>query len=668
MSGGYFQQDGILIQSNFNRLSLRSNIDHTASDKLSFGLNLNASYTDNLNAGAGNNFSSPLLGSFVNTPLQPAINPATGEYFTGLEPTWTIFTGDNFLYSAPRNPSANRNLRLISKVTANYNFLPNLRFTQTANIDFVGIRENNFFDPTTADGLPTNGSVTDAYNENRTLTTQSLLRYNGRLAPDHNIDALVGFEYQRVNRSNINATGIGLASSRLKYLNSTAEPQSVGGFASDYSFASVLGQVNYNYLERYFLTLSARNDGSSRFGANNRYATFYSVGASWILTEEAFLNGNDLLNSLRLRASYGTSGNADIADFGSLGLYTYSGINYGDEPGSAPEQISNPDLTWEISKNVNAGLDFAVLESRLSGTVEWYLRKGEDLLLNVPVSSTTGFTTALRNVGKIQNTGVEFTLSALPFTSTNPTGFRWSIDFNISANRNKILELPNDEDIINPDNARQLWRVGEPIRTQYMQVWAGVNPADGKPLWETDEGTTSVYAQAVRKVVGNAEPDFIAGLNNTFSFKGFALSAFFYTSQGNEVYNSSRPFVESDGQRLGQFNNIVEAGQNYWTKPGDVVERPQPLLGGNSRSNASSSRYLEDGSYIRLRNVNLSYTFPRTTAQRLGLSNLLLYVQGQNLLTITNYSGIDPEMDESGEEFFRYPVGKTFTFGLDVSF
>ncbi|MFN7116549.1 MAG: SusC/RagA family TonB-linked outer membrane protein, partial [Saprospiraceae bacterium] len=489
VSGGYFQQDGILIESDFNRLSLRSNIDHMASDKLDFSLNFNASYTDNLNAGAGNNFSSPLLGAFVNTPLQSPINPATGEYYTGLEPDWTIFTGDNFLYSAPLNPSVNRNLRLISKVSARYRILPNLNFTQTANIDFINIRENNFFDPTTADGAPLNGAITDAYNENRTLTTQSLLRYFTTLSSDHNLDALAGFEFQRVNRSNFNATGIGLASGQLKYLGSAAEPQTVGGFSTDYSFVSVLGQVNYNFREKYFLTVSARNDGSSRFGANNRYATFYSVGGSWILTSEDFLQ-NGFFNNLRLRASYGTSGNADIENFRSQELYSFAtdpynlgSVGYNNQPGSVPAQIANPDLTWEISKNLNVGLDFAVLNSRLSGTIEWYNRRGEDLLLNVPVSSTSGFTTALRNVGAIRNSGVELTLSTAPFIPSSPNGFRWNIDFNFSANRNQILELPNDEDIINPDIPRQLWREGEPIRTQYMQVWAGVDPANGKPLW-----------------------------------------------------------------------------------------------------------------------------------------------------------------------------------------
>lgn len=674
VSGGYFQQEGTLIESEFNRLSLRSNIDHNVSDRFDISLNLNASYSDNLNAVAGNRFSSPLIGAFANSPLQPAINPATGEYYTGLEPEWTTLTGDNFLYSAPRNPVTNRNFRLLSKVAANYQILDNLRFTQTANIDFISIRENNYFDPTTADGAPDNGSITDVYNENRTLTTQSLLRWFNDFGTDHSLDALGGFEYQRVDRSNFGATGIGVASGKLKLLSAAAEPQSVTGVASQYAFVSVLGQVNYSFREKYFLTVSARNDGSSRFGANNRYATFYSVSGSWILTEEDFLGTEGLFDNLRLRASYGTSGNAAIDNFESQELYSFTAetepntlgsIGYDNQPGSVPTQIANPDLTWEISRNLNLGVDFTVLDSRLSGSVEWYLRKGEDLLLNVPVSSTTGFTTALRNIGKIQNSGVEFNISAIPVAPESPTGFRWGIDVNFSANRNKILELPNGEDI---RNGRQLYREGEPIRTQFMQVWAGVDPATGLPLWETEEGTTSDYRLATRKIVGNAEPNFIVGLNNTFSYKGLSLSAFFYSAQGHEIYNASRPFVDSDGQRFGQFNNLVEVGENYWRQPGDQADRPQPLLGGNNLSNSSSSRYLEDGSFIRLRNVTLSYALPATAAKRIGLGGILLYAQGQNLLTITNYSGFDPEMDENGEEFFRYPVGKTFTFGVDVNF
>ncbi|MDX1941326.1 MAG: TonB-dependent receptor [Saprospiraceae bacterium] len=664
LSGGYFTQDGILIDSDFSRLSLRSNIDHTASDKLDFSLNFNTSYTENLNAVAGNRFASPLLGAFVNTPLQPAYNPATGQLYTGLEDAWTIFSGDNFLYSSPLNPVVNENLRIIAKVAANYNILKNLRFSQTANIDYVDITENVFQDPTTGDGSNTNGSITDSYTGTNTLTTQSMLKYYNSFGADHNFDAFAVFEYQKFDDRRFTANGVGLASGKLKTLNSTATPQGVTGTRTEFAFVSLLGQANYNFREKYFLTASVRNDGSSRFGANNRYATFYSIGASWALSEEAFLDNINLINNLRLRASYGTSGNAEIGNFPSQELYGF-GNSYDDQPGSSPTQIANPDLTWEVSKNVNVGLDFAVLENRLSGSIEWYQRRGEDLLLNVPVSSTSGFQTALRNIGKIENKGFEVNLSATIFRSSNAKGFNWNIDANFSANRNKILELPGGEDIL---NGRQIWRVGEPIRAFNMQVWAGVDPANGKPLWETAEGTTSTYSQAVRKIVGNAEPDFLAGLNNTFSFAGFSLSAFFNTVQGHEIYNGSRPFVESDGQRYGQFNNIVEAGQNYWKAPGDIALRPQPKVGGNSGSNSASSRYLEDGSYIRLRNVTLGYTLPKSVLDKMRLSNVLFYVQGQNLLTITDYSGFDPEAEEDGDEFFRYPVGKSFTFGLDISF
>lgn len=662
LSGGYFQQDGILIESNFSRLSLRSNIDHTASDKLSFGLNFNASYTDNLNAVVGNRFASPLLGAFVNTPLQNPINPATGEYYTGLEPEWLIFTNDNFLYSQPLNPVNNQNLRLITKLSMNYNILSNLRFTQTANVDYVAVTENNFFDPTTNDGVDTNGQINEGYTQNRTLTTQSLLKYYETIGTDHNFDALAGFEFQRVDFRRFLAQGQGLASGKLKTLNSTAEPLGVGGSETDYAFVSVLGQLNYNFREKYFLTASIRNDGSSRFGANNRYATFYSVGGSWILTQEGFLNGLGFLNNLRLRASYGTTGNAAIGNFESQELYGF-GAAYDSQPGSNPSQIGNPDLTWELGRNLNVGLDFAILNSRISGSVEWYRRLSEQLLFNVPVSSTSGFTTATRNIGKLQNQGVEVTLSAAPFQAKQAGGFNWNIDINFSANKNKILELPGGEDIL---NGNQVLREGEPIRSWYLREWAGVNPDNGDPLWFTDEGTTNTVGQAPRRIVGNAEPDFIVGLNNTFSFKGFALTAFFYSVQGNEVYNGSRPFVNSDGQRYG-WNHLVDA-LNYWKQPGDNAPNPKPLVGGNKNANATSTRWLEDGSFIRLRNVTLSYNLPRMLTEKMKLTNVLFYVQGQNLWTQTDYTGFDPEMNESGDEFFRYPVGKTVTFGLDVSF
>ena len=662
-SVGYFNQDGTLVESNFNRYSLRSNIDHFASERLSFGINLNGSYSQQTNAVDGNRFQSPIASAFTTTPLQGKINPATNQLYTGLEDDYIGLTGDNFLYSQPLNPVDVNTLRLISKVSATYKILNNLTFTQNGNIDFIDIEELDFDDPTTADGNNDRGDLTNAFTQNRALTSQSLLKYFTHFGHNHSLEALGVFEYQKTDFKTFNAGGKGFASGKLKTLDSAAEPSFVGGSKTAYSFLSYLGQVNYGFKDRYLLTASLRRDGSSRFGANNRWANFWSVGASWRISDEAFLNSLGFLNNLRLRASYGTAGNAALGNFQSQELYGF-GASYINEPGSSPTQIGNPNLTWEVSKNLNVGLDISVLDNRVGVTVEYYNRHSEDLLLDVPVSSTSGFQTATKNLGKVRNTGVEGTLHLVPFKSTRSDGFEWNLDFNISFNKNKVLELPNGEDII---NGVQVYREGEPIRAFYLRKWAGVNPADGSPLWAVEGGgVTGTYSQATRFVIGNAEPDFIAGLTNSFSFKGFSLSAFFYTAQGQELYNQSKSFMDSDGLRFG-WVHIKEAA-DHWKQAGDISARPKPLSGGNKSAASISTRYLEDGSYIRLRNVVLAYSLPAAWMRKAKMQGVTLYAQGQNLWTQTKYSGLDPEADEDGNEFFRYPVGKSITFGIDVTF
>jgi TonB-linked SusC/RagA family outer membrane protein len=663
VSGGYFDQEGILFLSGFKRMSGRANLDHKATDKLNFSVNFNASYSENSNAVNGNRFQSPIAQAFTTTPMQSAYQSDGTTLFTGLEDNWgAAVIGDNFLYSLPLNPVDINTLRIISKVEMNYDILDNLKFTQTANIDWINIDELNFDDPTTNDGVNLNGTVDNAFTNNRTYTTQSLLKYFTDFGADHSIDVLAGFEFQGSDDNRFRATGQGLASGKLKTLNSTAEPNFVGGSKTKFSFVSYLSQINYSFRDKYLLSASLRRDGSSRFGSDNRWANFWSIGGSWNLTEESFLADNGFFDELRLRGSYGTSGNAAIGNFNSQELYGF-GSAYLNQPGSVPTQIANPALTWEESTTLNVGMDFAVLSNKVSGSVEYYVKKSEGNLLNVPVSSTSGFTSALQNVGEIENSGVEVNFNLYPVT--NPDGFSWTISGNFAANDNKILSLPEGEDIL-PGNS-QLWREGFATRTFFMQEWAGVNPADGTPLWRTEEGgVTGNYGQADRLIVGSAIPDFTAGLTNTFTFKNVTFSTFFYTAQGHEIYNASKSFLDSDGRRFG-WVHITDA-LDHWKQPGDISERPQPLSGGNAGAANTSSRYLEDGSFIRLRNVLLGYRLPSSITEKLKLGGVNVYVQGVNLLTITDYSGIDPEADEDGNEFFRYPVGKSLTFGLDINF
>jgi TonB-linked SusC/RagA family outer membrane protein len=454
-------------------------------------------------------------------------------------------------------------------------------------------------------------------------------------------------------------------------LNSTAEPNFVAGFKNAYRFISYLAQANYNFRERYFFSTSIRYDASSRFGAGNQWAPFWSVAGSWRFVDESFASSLSFLSDGKLRVSYGTSGNADIGNYASLGLYAFNAA-YNGIPGSQPDQIANPDLSWEQSSSVNIGLDLGFIGNRILTSIDYYKRNSDNLLLNVPVSRTTGFASALQNVGEMENKGVEIILSTINFDGD----FRWVTDFNIAFNTNKIVALPNGEDIL---NGSQIYREGLPIRSWYVQKWEGVNPDDGTPLWATGgfdadgnytgegETTTGSYGQADRYIIGNAEPKYSGGFNNTLSYKGIQFSFFFNFVQGNDVYNSSRRFIESDGQRYG-WNHLAIAGENTWQNPGDIAERPQPLLGGNNSANFRSTRYIEDGSFVRLRNVTLGYSIPKTTLGNSGIDNVYFYITGQNLWISTEYTGFDPEMDENGQEFFRYPVGKGFTFGLDVTF
>ena len=664
-SGGWFDQQGILFGTDFKRLTLRSNIDHYASDRLNFSLNLNGSYSTQNHSGNGFNPKSLYMKAYTTTPLQGKTNPATGKLYTGLESDWTGFL-DNFLYSRPLNSQFTNTFRLLTKLSATYKILENLHFTQNANVDWVTINETNFDDPTTSEGAGNKGYLANGFHNFRTLTTQSHLKYSTQIGA-HSLDGLGIVEYQRSDDEHFKAAGKGFASGKLQTLDSAAEPVEASGNKSRFAFLSFLGQVNYGFKDRYVLQATLRRDGSSRFGANNRWANFWSVGASWHISDGGFLKDWDLVDNLRLRTGFGTSGNADIGNFTSLELYSF-GENYFNLPGSALAQISNPDLSWEKSSSLNIGLDFLILDNRIGGTVEWYHRITKDLLFDIPVSATTGFNTSIQNTGKIRNTGVEVVLNLIPIEAANTGGVSWNVDFNFSYNDDEILELPNGADIVFGPFNHLIYREGLPVNSMRMQKWAGVNPDDGTPLWELPNGElTGDYSKAGVFIVGKSTPDFIAGLTNTFHFKGFSLSCLLYTAQGGlKRIDYSNSAFDGDGFAFG-FRQRVEAA-DHWEKPGDIAKRPKPMLGGNNMANSASTRYLGDGSYIRLRDITLSYRFPVDWMQKVRMQGITLYVQGQNLWTHTDYHMVDPESGELGLETMRYPSGKSFVFGADVTF
>ncbi|MBB5636425.1 TonB-linked SusC/RagA family outer membrane protein [Pedobacter cryoconitis] len=677
ISLGYFDQDGTVINSGFKRINANLNVDSKAKSWLKVGMSLNTSFSNALNADGGGYYSSPLYGSMANSPLHVYPYKPDGSLFTGSEPEYGGNFSDNFLYSNPLNYTKMKQFRGLGNGYAEVKIKDWLNVKQTIGIDLINAALKNYLDPTTGNGLGAtpakSGELTQTQTNVYTFTSQSSIYGNFRLKDTrHELGYMILTEYQRYNSSNFYADALGSSDPRLQELGTFGTPNAVGGGQSEYSFLSYLGQVNYTFDSKYSLTGSIRRDGSSRFGKNNRYANFYSIGGSWKIIDEDFMKTQHLFSDLRLRSSFGTSGVASVpnienSNYLAQPLYTYKNITYNGVGGSGPSTPGNENLTWEKNKQFDVGLEVAILKGRLRGTFDFYNRKSTDVLLRVPVSRTSGFTTAFKNAASLTNKGFEATLSSDNIKSSS--GFSWTTDFNFSYNNNEVTKLFNDQDII---TSLGITRVGLPINAWFLPVWAGVDPSNGDPLWYLADGktTTNNYAIANRnenkKYSGTSLPKYIYGLSNTFRYKGVELAFTIYASTGAKAYNQAGSIIDSDGANW-QGGYFIDADKNFWTTPGQNAERPKPVIGGNQNSAGLSTRFLESNDFLRLRNVTLGYTLPASVAQKMKLSSLKVFVTGINLLTITKYKGVDPEGALTANEFFKYPVSKSITAGVKVS-
>jgi TonB-linked SusC/RagA family outer membrane protein len=661
LSGGVGKQDGILIGSNLRKYNLVSNIEQKVSSSFTMGLNLNLSYNDIKNAGAGNNYSSPILGSVGTAPIQSPYK-SDGTMYTGREAEWFGLTGDNFLYSTQYNFNNIRNFRTLAKLYGEYKIFNWLKLSQNLAIDWTDARQKIFQDARTSDGIGSNGSIFEADIQHKIYTTQTSLSGNFRIAQDHSFDYLAMLEYSYRDNSSIAASGKSLvANDKFRVLNATTVPVSVGGSTSTQAIASYIGNLNYSFKDKYNLNVSLRRDGASNF-TDHKTELFYAFGGAWRIIQENFMKQQNIFSDLKLRASYGTTGNlTGLNDFIAYTLWAPTG--YDDQPAIYPSQLGNNDLRWEKTTSTDIGVEMAFLKSRLSVELDLYNKSTNQQLFNLPISSTSGFTTQPINLGKVNNKGIELTINSKNIESKN---FEWSTSFNVSYNKNKLIETKNNQDVV---SGLTITRVGESLSSFYLRKWAGVDPANGDPLWYTADGkTTNSYSAAPRFVVGQALPRYVFGLTNTFSYKGISASILLYGVTGNKLYNQTRSYLDNDAYVYSGFNHLVSAGQNFWTKAGDNAERPKPIYGGNKNSASSSTRFLEDGKYLRIKNIKLGYTLPRNLLHNTGLQNVTVYGQAENLVTWTKYTGMDPEMDASGNEFFKYPVGKVITFGLNIGF
>lgn len=670
LSGQFLDQTGTIVGNSLKRFSGRMNLDHKATDWLSIGATMSMARTFNKRLPDDNAFSNPLQMAAL-TPYTPLRDPNTGLLAGAPPGDVNIPLYYNPLLSIEYGNFTALTYRTLANVYGQIEFSKNLRFRSEFGSDVLSQNEEGYFGSQTlrnqtraARGLGINyATYVTNYN------TNNYLSYTNTFG-DHSIDAVAGMSYNQSQTLRNYTEGFGFASDAYKKLASAATKSDGSSSETNFRFVSYFLRANYKLKDRYLLGLSIRQDGSSRFGINSRYGVFPAASVGWVMTEESFMKQIPMISFLKLRASYGITGNAEIGDFPQLGLAN-GDAGYVGSPGQRPAQLANPDLKWETTRQFDFGIDFGFFKNRLSGEIDYYEKKTTDLLLEVNVPATSGFTRQFKNVGKLENKGFEVVLN-----SNNLVGqFKWSTSFNWAANRNVVTDIQGQ---VIEGGVRNMNRVmeGQPIGVFYTVRYAGVNPANGDALFykngqDGETVTNAGYNSAARAVVGNPNPKFVGGITNNFSYKGFELSIFLNGVYGNQInfygvgqYSSANGIYE-DNQTRDQLN--------AWRPDNTNTDIPEArLYRGNG--NQPSSRYIYDGSYLRIRNLNFAYNLPRELLKKVGVDRLKVYISATNLATFTKYKGWDPEVNADsfssnfaiGNDFYTPPMPRTILFGLNI--
>ena len=662
LSGTFNDQKGIIIGNRFRRGSLRLNLDHSITESLRIGLNVSLARTVNDRVSGDNAFSNPLQLNAL-TPLQPQFDPTTGL----LNPA-TIYY--NNLIDQELGSNRAGTYRSFTSAYVNWTPVKGLTLRTEIGGDFLNLNEDLVRGAGTQDG-GASGYAFNSQTQTVNYTNTNTATYAFDLSEDHHFEALLGESYQRADQKVTSAEGRGFPTTEFTRVASAAVK--TGGntsFGTGYSFLSYFARLNYNFQGKYLLSGSVRRDGSSRFGANNKYGTFGAGSVGYLLSEESFLKGNTTVNLLKLRASYGVTGNGEIGNFSSRRLV--SALPYADQSGIAPDAaLGNPNLSWETTKQVDLGIEFGFLNNRISGEVDVYQKNTTGLLLNRQLQLTSGYTTITENIGALRNKGLEIALNGRILDGD----FKWNLGGNISFNRNLITNLPTP--IIPTGNTLSRVQVDQPLGVFFGKRYAGVDPTNGDALYYQTDGTTSKnYATAPVVKVGNPNPKFTGGVTTNFSFKGFDLSALGQFTYGNDIYNAAGVYQSANAVYL---DNQTIDQLNRWQKPGDITDVPQARLYGNNGGGGqnATSRWVQDGSFFRIKNVTLGYNLPTDLVKQGHLQTVRIYLTAQNLATFTNYAGYDPEVNTYGlgtanyllgHDFYTPPLAKTYLLGVNLGF
>ena len=674
ISGSLLKADGVVIGSNMDRGAFRLNLDQDVSSRFRIGNRLTMSREKGQvlpHGGNGQEVSSVVLAALLAPPTIP-VRLASGEFFNDVNP----LTGRPF-----QNPVATALLitnqeeqnRVIGNGFAEYDLFTGLTLRTTLGIDYLTSTQNFYSPSNTLPGRNVGGQGSRGNAETTNWLSETTVNYKRELGTLHDVDLLGGVTFQKTDVTNVSGTSQGFLTDRLRENGLITATTFIGVYTGNphSSLLSYFSRANWGIADKYLFTVTGRVDGSSKFGTGNQYGFFPSAAFAWRLSEEGFIRRFGFFDDLKLRTSYGRTGNQDIGNYASLAtlgstVYSFNGTR---STGFVPATLANPDLKWESTDQTDIGLDIAVLENRLAFTADWYNKKTRDLLLYVPVPKTSGFGSSLQNIGSVRNRGFELGINTVNLTGA----LGWTSSLNLAWNRNKVLSLGPSTEIIGlggvgagANQDPTILRVGEPINSFYGWVFAGLD-ATGQPTYADLDGDGDVGA-GDKRIIGNAEPNYTGGFNNRFTYGNFDLSVFLQFSIGNEIYNINRALLTSVAGTANQLTDVLTAGT------GKV---PTPKVG-NTFESTPSSLFVEDGTYIRGKNIRLGYTIPNAMLGRAGLrgmSSLQLYVSAQNFFTKTDYSGFDPEISEyagtnlaQGFDFGTYPQARQITFGFTTGF
>lgn len=698
VSGGFVSEGGTIKVQDFERFNGRINLDYEPANRLTLGTNVGLARSLWHRARSDNTIYSAWSNAMANPPTQPVYDDA-GDYFVTL-------------YSNPvgMNEEAEaeeRSIRILGNAFANYNLFQGIDARVSVGLDNLTLRSRTWDSPTFAQGpWGSSGGMAESANDfvNK-LTYEGTVNFNRVLAERHEVSGVVGASYEDNVEQGERVRGINFPTEFFKYVTSAATVNSGTSLRNDWGLESYFGRLSYTFADRVTATFNVRRDGSSRFGTNNRFGTFPSASVMWRVGEEQFIKNRGFISNLAVRASYGITGNQQaLGNFASRGLFS-GGWNYLDNPGIAPSQLANPDLRWEKTKQSNFGADIAFFNDRLGFVVDVYNKRTDDLLVSRPVPRTSGFTSVWSNVGSMENRGFEVAMTA-NLVRGNARSFNWTTNLSLAKNKNKVLDLYNlpgqDPQPISSGFASRV-EEGKPLGFFYGYVVEGIfqnydeianharqvthsdprratapgdlmfkdvngRDANGKLTGQPD----GVINADDREMIGSPWPDLEGGITNTLSFGPLDLTAFVSFSLGNDIYNANRIYMDQYGS--GGDNHSTRA-MDRWRPDNTNTTEPRAVWGDPNQNTRTSTRFIEDGSFWRLKNLILGYALPSSLASRGGFRSARVYVQGQNVFTVTDYTGFDPEVNYSGlssiargTDFYTIPQTRKWTVGMNVTF